>query len=83
MALFAIRWETSTQVIRIRRIIIIIGVTAKTSIRCIVVIAVMTSHTIIRNRGVRSIQWIKLIVNRESRWHPIRICRMTHRTVHW
>ena len=46
--------------------------TTKTSIGRVVVIAVVASYTVIGNSRVRTIQHIKVIVNIESRWHPVR-----------
>ena len=62
--------------------VVVILMTANTSIRSIIVITVMTISAIC-NARVSSDQLIKLIMNRECCWLPIRICGMTLYTICW
>ena len=70
-------------VVRVRRCVVFRSVTAKTSSRRIVVIAVVTGRTIIGNHRMRTVQLVIIIVNREGRRVPAGRCRMTHRTICW
>ena len=73
--------ELRRSVIGHRRLGIITGVTAVTSIRGAVVIAVVTSSAIIGNSSMRSVQCIIIAVDRECGRFPARSRGMTHSTV--
>ena len=65
-----------------RRIVIRL-VAAKTRIRRIVVIAIMTRRTIILNGNVSALYLPKLIVNWERRRLPIRCGCVAHIAIRW
>lgn len=67
--------------VRIGGLGIICRVASVTSIRCAIVITIVASCAIIGNDGVRPVQHIIIIVNRERGWLPIWRCGMAHRTI--
>lgn len=82
VTIFASRWETSRRVVRVVRTVIIIFMAAKTSVRCIVIIAIVASRTVILDNSMSPIQLVVIIMNWEGRWHPVWVSRMAHRTIH-
>ncbi len=72
-------WKLSRLVIRIIRLVVVALMTPITSVRCVVVIPVVTGYTFICYRRVRALQYIIVIMVRESRWVPVRHCCMTRR----
>lgn len=83
MAVFAGGRETGRRVVRVVRTVIIIFVAAKTSVRRVVIIAIVASRTVVLDERMRPIQLVVIIVDREGRRHPIGVGRMAHRTIHW
>ena len=69
MASRAICWELSGCVVRSGCGSIIAVVTGVTSVRCVRIVAVVASVAIIRNRYVRTYEWINRIVVKR-RWRP-------------
>jgi len=57
-------------VVRIRRTVIIIRVTANTGIRCIIVVTIMAGGAVIGDDGVLPIELVVIIVDIESRGLP-------------
>ena len=71
------------RVIRIGRAVIISLVTTYAGVRCIVVIAVVAGSAIVGNSRVCPIQWVVIIVDRESSRLPARRRSMAHGTIRW
>ena len=71
------------RVVRICRTRVFCIVATVTSVWGIVVIAIVAHRTIIRNRCVRSIEMVIIIVDREQRRLPARRSRMTTLTIRW
>jgi len=67
MALFTIRRELCGTVVRVICTIVIIQVASDTSIRCVVVIAIVTSVTVVCNSSVCPIQRINGIMVKGTR----------------
>ena len=74
MAVCTVRGELLSDVIGIGGGVIVIGVTTRTGVGCIVVVAVVACTTVVRDRRVCPDQLIEVIVNGESGWRPSGIC---------
>ena len=51
--------------------VVVVSMTAEAGIRCVVVIAIMTSCTVVGNGSVSTIQLVISIVYIERSWHPV------------
>ena len=78
VAAFTARGKLDSNVIWIGRSIVVGLVATHTGIRRIGVIAIVTSRAVIRNRSVRPIQSIKIVVDGEGCRIPVRIGGMAH-----
>lgn len=74
----AIGWELLGYMVWISGLGVLRIVTAVAGIGCIVVIAVVTSCAVVGNRGMRAIQGIERIMNRETCGFPIRRGGVAH-----
>ena len=61
--------------------VVIRRVTTITCIRRVVVIAVVTGCAIVRDRRVRSVQYVVIVVDRECRRRPTGFCGVAHRAI--
>ena len=77
MAALAIRRELGDSMVRVRRLVVIIGMAPCTSIRRIVIISVVAGGAVIGNDCVCSVQHVIIIMDRKISRHPVRVCRMT------
>ncbi len=76
-----IHGELRGGVVRIGRRVIIGRMTTRTGIRRVVVIPVVAGSAIVRNLGVRPVQGVIIIVDREARRRPARVGSVAHRTI--
>ncbi len=77
MAILTGSRKTGRSVVRVIGVVVIIFMTAKTSVRRVVIITIMAERTVIRNDGVGTVQLPIIIMDRESRRHPVGIGGMT------
>lgn len=71
-------WELGGGVVGVEGRVVIGLMAPCASIGCIIVIAVVASRAVIRNRSVRPIQSIKIVVDGEGCRIPVRIGGMAH-----
>lgn len=83
MAIHTIRWNANSLVIGVGCLIVICLVTAHTSVRRIVIITVVAFKTITGNGRVSPINDPVIIMDRECRWHPIRLSSVAGFTISW
>lgn len=74
-------WELGGGVVGVEGRVVICLMAPCASIGCIIVIAVVASRAVIRNRSVRSIQSIKIVVDWERRRIPSGRSGMAHFTI--
>ena len=82
MAALAIRRELRSSMVGARRLVVIIGVAACTSIRRVVIIPVVAGGAIAGNGSMRPVQHIIIIVDAKGGRRPARRRRMAALTVH-
>jgi len=83
MTAFTISRKLCALVGRISCLIVIIGMTTITSVRCGVVISVMTGSTIICDCSMSARKDIIIVVDCKCCRRPVRICSMTSGTIIW
>ncbi len=81
MALYTISRELSCFMIRVDRLIIIIFMAAKTGVRGIVIVAIMTSGAVIGNHGMCPVQRPEVGMDGEGSRHPVGCSGMAHGTI--
>ncbi len=81
MAILAGGRETRRRVFGTVGRVVIGRMTTKTGVRGIVVIPVVAGGALVRNQGMRTIQRIIVVVNRERSRRPARSRGMAHRTI--
>ena len=83
MALSTIGWHLGGLVFGVSSGIVICLVTTVTSVRRVVVVAVVACGTLICNGGMSTIQSLIIIVVWESRWQPLWFCGMALSAISW
>ena len=83
VTLLAVQRELLRFVIRVGCIVVIVRVTPRTCVRCVVVVTVMTRCTVVGNGCVRSDQLVEVVVYRECGRCPSRIGSVAGFTSRW
>ena len=83
VTLLAVQRELLRFVIRVGCIVVIIRVTPRTCVRCVVVVTVMTGCTVVGNSCVRANQLVEVVVYRERGRCPSRIGSVAGFTSRW
>ncbi len=81
MAIGATGRELRCRVVRVGRSSVVRRVASVAGIGCIVVIAVVASRTVTGNGGVRTLQYVVIVVHRERSRFPTRVGGMAGRAV--